>query len=187
MNEKVWIVKVVSADPPAVSLTGLPLNDVARSNDDDMDKVTLPEKLSMLDNNTLAVPVLPWGIERKLGSVETLKSGPVTRISMKRLCTMFPLVAVTSSSKKVDGGVPRGAVTVSRAVANVCVALSVTLNGLTADWSDEKVVVVRMIVPENPPREESVRVEFADWPALRLMNKLLDERVKSGPVTLSCT
>src|SRR5207302_421839 len=83
-----------------------------------MEKVTLPEKLSMLDNNTLAVPVLPWGIERKLGSVETLKSGPVTRISMKRLCTMFPLVAVTSSSKKVDGGVPRGAVTVSRAVAN---------------------------------------------------------------------
>src|SRR5438105_2869522 len=120
--------------------------------------VAVPFRLSRLDNNTLAVPVLPWGIETKLGSVETLKSGPVTRISMKRLCTMFPLVAVTSSSKKVDGGVPRGAVTVSRAVANVCVALSVTLNGLTADWSDEKVVVVRMIVPENPPREESVRV-----------------------------
>src|SRR5437016_14359424 len=98
-----------------------------------MDKVTLPEKLSMLDNNTLAVPVLPWGIERKLGSVETLKSGPGTRISMKRLCTMFPLVAVTSSSNKVDGGVPSGAVTVSRRVADVGLALSVTVTRLAGD------------------------------------------------------
>ena len=141
----------------------------------------------MLDNDTFVVPVLPWGIERKPGSVETLKSGPVMLISTKRLCTMFPLVPVTSTSTKVEGGVPRGAVTVNRAVADVCVALSVTLNGLTVDWTDENVVVVRMIVPANPPRDESVRVEFADWPALRLMKKLLDERVKSGPVTLSCT
>ena len=80
MNEKVWIVKVVSADPPAVSLTGLLLNDVARYNDDDMDKVTLPEKLSMLVSDTVAFPVFPWRIERKPGFVETLKSGPVILI-----------------------------------------------------------------------------------------------------------
>src|SRR5437899_1620461 len=41
------------------------------------------------------------------------------------------------------------------------------------------------MVQENPCREESVRVEFADWPALSVRKVLLAEKVKSGPVTLS--
>lgn len=75
-----WIVNVVLADPPAARLTVLLLNDAART--DDEDKVTLPEKLSMLDNETVDCPEPPWGIERKVGFVEILKSGPVMLISM---------------------------------------------------------------------------------------------------------
>ena len=66
------------ADPPAVRLTGLVLNEVSRG--DDEDRVTLPEKLSILDNDTVDCPEAPWGIESALGFVETLKSGPVMLI-----------------------------------------------------------------------------------------------------------
>ena len=78
MKEKVWIAKVVLADPPGASLTGLMLNDGATYNDSDMDRVTLPEKLSMLVNVNVDSAVSPWRIVRKLGFGETLKSGPVT-------------------------------------------------------------------------------------------------------------
>jgi len=59
-------------------------------------------------------------------------------------------------------------VTVTRAVAEVWVALRVTLNGLTVGCTGPNVVTVRATVPENPSREDSVRVEFAVWPAWRL-------------------
>ena len=75
-----WIVKVVLADPPAARLTVLLLNDVART--DDVERVTVPEKLSMLDSDTVDCPEPPWGIEMKLGFAETLKSGPVMLISI---------------------------------------------------------------------------------------------------------
>ena len=78
MNEKLWIVKIVLADPPGVSLTVLLANDAARYKDCVMDSVTLPEKLSMLVSDAVDVAMLPWRIVRKLGFVETLKSGPVT-------------------------------------------------------------------------------------------------------------
>ena len=75
-----WIVNVVIADPPAARLTGLVLNEVSRN--DEEDRVMLPEKLSILDNDTVDCPEPPWGIESTLGFVEMLKSGPVILISM---------------------------------------------------------------------------------------------------------
>lgn len=80
---------------------------------------------------------------------------------------MFPLVAITSTWAKV-GGVAGGTVIVRVALADVDVELRVTLNGVTVASTDENVVLVRMIVPENPSREERVRVEFAVWPTWRL-------------------
>jgi len=70
----------VFADPPAERLTGLPLNEVVRDEDDD--RVTGPVKLSMLDRESVDCPDPPCGIERKEGVPEMLKSGPVMLILM---------------------------------------------------------------------------------------------------------
>ena len=66
------------------------------------------------------------------------------------------------------GGVAGATVTVTRVVADVWVVLRVTLTGLIVDCTGENVVAVRDIVPENPAREDSVRVVFAVWPASKL-------------------
>ena len=66
------------------------------------------------------------------------------------------------------GGVAGATVTVTRAVAEVWVVLRVTLIGLIVDCTGANVVAVRTTVPENPAREDSVRVEFAVWPPWRL-------------------
>src|SRR3989475_1195035 len=81
--------------------------------------------------------------------------------------------------------VPRGTVIVSKAVEDGLVELRVTVTGLSVGCRFEYEDAVRVIVPENPAREDSVRVEFPVWPALRARNVLLAVRVKSGPVTFS--
>ena len=80
---------------------------------------------------------------------------------------------------------PRGTVIVSRAVEDGLVELRVTVTGLNVDCRFEYEDAVRIIAPENPAREDSVRVEFPVWPTLRARNVLLAVRVKSGPVTFS--
>ncbi len=82
---------------------------------------------------------------------------------------------------------PRGTVIVSKAVDDGLVELRVTLSGFNVDCRFEYEEAVRIIVPENPAREESVRVEFPVSPALRVKNVLLAVRVKSGPVMFSWT
>ena len=90
-----------------------------------------------------------------------------------------------TSMKSNSGAAFVEAVTV-RVVVAVVPAVSVTFPGVrVAPTSPKWGATVRAIVPLNPPWEVSVMVALDDCPALSWNWKTLEEREKSGPVTLS--
>ena len=75
---------------------------------------------------------------------------------------MFPLVALTSTFANEEGGA-MSVLMLSMAVA-VRLELRVTLEGLTVATTGPNVETESSTAPENPPTEDSVRVELTLLP-----------------------
>ena len=171
------------AEPPLGTETMVGIRVVVRVGSDGLTVAvndTMPWKPKRLDTVIMDVPHEPWPIVKDVGLAVSLKSTGVTVTVIVARRTSPPLVPVT-----LTWNVPT--VEPEIVMENAASGGSITLDGAPVTVSPDPVVVlvVIMIVPENPLTPLTLMVDIALWPDGKLTLGGVAVTVKSVTFSVS--